>query len=227
MDLVNAEVIAGGTFVFSRNLSAWGLLYPTMASATFRCQMRLEPEDPEVWYSWASDGSSPGTITWLATPAVGTLTVASNPSVGDKLQLGTTTVSFVVSGATGAQVNVATTQAGTISNLMTLLTTSVDTQIAKCTYALFQDVISITSKETTESANNFVIGVPVGTAIVASGGYLTGGGGSIVMETGRPADTAGFAGCQYVFDCRVEFPNSGPIVYLFGGTMTFLQPITR
>jgi len=225
MDAVDIEVVAGETFVFTRGLANWAALYPDIGSAVFRSYMRLSVDDPNVWYSWASDGSERGSILFTPTPSVGLFNFSTNPTAGDQIQLGTTLVQFVASGASGNQVNLGTTLEATLVALKTFLSGSNDSQISQCSYSLSGYSVLAVFKSTSLAGNSFVIGAPIGTAVSPSGPTLSGGGGNIIMTTQKPSDTAGFSGQSYVYDLRMEL--DGQIVYLFGGNMMFLTPVTR
>jgi hypothetical protein len=101
MDTVNIVALAQSAFVFVRNVSIWGTMYP-LSTGKFRSYMRVSASDPVVYYSWASDGSCPGTITYLTTYATGSFTFAAQPAAGNQLQLGSSLVTFQPASAASA-----------------------------------------------------------------------------------------------------------------------------
>ena len=131
MDVVNIEAVNTAAFVFSRMLSPWAQAY-NLPAATFRAYMRLTIADPVVQYAWASDGSCRGSITFSATAANGNLAYTANPAPGDTIQLGSTIVTFISGTPAGNQVLIGDTLAGTMANLVAVLTASTDAQIDQC-----------------------------------------------------------------------------------------------
>jgi hypothetical protein len=117
-------------------------------------------------------------------PAQGTATFSANPSANDTLTIAGSAVTFVASGATGLQVNIGATLAATLANLMTLLTTSADTGLVKCSYSLFGSVLTIAANQTVNagaqagSAGNALTLAKSSTAITLSGATLSGGSGT-------------------------------------------------
>lgn len=131
-------------------------------------------------------GSTPEQFNNVAgpTPASGTVTFSNNPSAADTLTIAGTVITFVASGATGTQVNIGSSLAVTLSNLLTMLQASSDTNLVKCTYSLSASVLTV-------YANQFVNnGAQAGTGgnsltlaksssvITLSGATLTGGTGT-------------------------------------------------
>jgi hypothetical protein len=120
------------------------------------------------------------------TPATGTATFSANPTAADTLTIAGTAVTFVASGATGNQVNIGTSLAVTMANLMTLLISSADANLIKCTYSLnaAQSVLTVTANQTISSganagaAGNALTLAKSSSAITVSGATLTGGVGT-------------------------------------------------
>jgi hypothetical protein len=219
VDTVNIQAVSNGTFVFSRALAPWAQIYP-LASGVFRAFMRLQVTDPVVWYSWASDGSEKGSISFTPTMANGTITFAANPAAGDSIQIGSTLVTFVTGTATGNQVQIGLTLEATMAALLAFLNASSDSQIVLCSYSVAEYVLSIVYKTTSMAGNQFIIAA---SAATPSATTLYGAGG--VMQMSAPiGDIQNFSGV-YVYDCRWEY--SSDIVYLFGGTLTWIEGVTR
>lgn len=111
--------------------------------------------------------------------ASGTATFAANPVATDTLSIAGSTITFVASGATGLQVNIGSSLAITLSNLLTFLQASTDVNLVKCTYSLFSSVLNIyASTANAGTAGNALTLAKVSTAITLSGATLTGGTGT-------------------------------------------------
>jgi hypothetical protein len=123
-----------------------------------------------------------GAGAWLAndvitvtggTRPIGTLTMGTlvNPNT---ITLGGTVITFVVSGATGNQVNIGTTPALTAAALYTMLTGSADTNLVKCNYVNIGAVVTVISKTSGTTNNTFALATNSANATV-SGATLSGG----------------------------------------------------
>lgn len=130
------------------------------------------------------------------------------------------------SGATSAFVGntvpIGITVGKTLANLVSFLENSTDPQISLCEYAVSGNELSITYDSNAIAGNLFAIGASTSNA-VASGATLSGAGGILTM-TATIGDIEIFNGA-YVYDCRFE--EGSTIVPLFGGTITFIQGVTR
>jgi hypothetical protein len=104
---------------------------------------------------------------------IGTLTMGTlvNPNT---ITLNGTVITFVVSGATGTQVNIGATPALTATALYTMLTGSADTQLVKCNYAVNGAVVTVISKTSGTANNTFTLATNSANAVV-SGATLSGG----------------------------------------------------
>lgn len=140
-------------------------------------------DDPQIvidsWGAWMTVAPTatlpaPDGPPIVGTPAQGVIIISRNPGIGSTITLGTTTVSFVASGATGTQVNIGANLAITLASLMTLLTGSADAQISQNTYNLVQSTITITQKNVGTAGNGYVLATTV-TGASISGSHLTGG----------------------------------------------------
>ena len=118
------------------------------------------------------------------TPASGTATFSGQPAASDILSIGGTSVTFVASGATGSQVNIGSNLAATLSNLLTMLLASNDSNLVKFTYSLSGSVLTITANQFASSGSyagtggNTLVLTKTSTAITLSGATLSGGTGT-------------------------------------------------
>lgn len=117
------------------------------------------------------------------TPASGTATFSVNPTANDTLTIAGSAITFVASGATGLQVNIGSSLAVTLSNLLAFLLASADTGLVKCSYSLSGSVLTITANQFSGSAQagtggNSLTLAKVSTAITVSGATLAGGTGT-------------------------------------------------
>ena len=193
-------------------------------AATFRSYTRAALGDSVVYYSWASDGSSPGMIRYSATSANGSVAYVSNPQINDTLQLGSSEVTFIASNGSpsGNQVNVGANTAASLANLLAFLNASADGQIDQCRYSLAGNTLVVVLGGVALAGNYFSLAASTAGAVV-SGPTLSGAGGMITM-TAPIGDLDEFVG-SYVYDCRMELGSD--IVPIFGGTITFLQGVTN
>lgn len=189
-----------------------------LASCVFRAQMRQAIGSP-VLYEWSTNN---GRIVYSEAQAFGTIAFTVNPTAGQYIVLGTSTVTFVASGATGNQVNIGGTLAATLASLLTLVQASTDPQISLCAYSLTGVTLFMGSKATGAGANLIALSTNV-TGATASGATLT-GGANVIGFISPIGTTLGFLGV-YVYDCRLEY-QSAEYDIVFGGTMTFLAGIT-
>jgi len=120
------------------------------------------------------------------TPATATVTFSANPTAADTLTIAGTAITFVASGATGNQVNIGSSLAVTIANLVTLLNSSADANLIKATYQANASLstLTVTANQTVSSgafagtAGNALTLTKSSTAITLSGATLTGGLGN-------------------------------------------------
>lgn len=110
----------------------------------------------------------------LAQQAAGTITFVSNPGNNTTITLGTTTWTFVTSGATGSQTNIKGTLAATLTQLQSDLQNSNDAQVVQASYVVSATVLTITYKTPGTGGNSFAIATNVSGAS-ASGATLAGG----------------------------------------------------
>jgi hypothetical protein len=126
---------------------------------------------------------------------------------------------------TGNTVPVGLTIGATLANLLSFLNASADPQISLATYALGGAEISIIYDTTSINGNLFALAAS-SSGVSASAPTLYGAGGVLTM-TAPIGDIEAFQGL-YVYDCRFEI-GSPPttVVQMFGGTLTFLEGVTR
>jgi len=119
----------------------------------------------------AATGFMQGTI---AQQAAGTITFVSNPVALTTITLGTTTWSFVASGAVGNQTNIGANLAATLVQLQIDLNSSADAQVDLASYVASATVLTVTYKTPGTGGNSFNIATTVAGAS-ASSSTLTGG----------------------------------------------------
>lgn len=120
-------------------------------------------------------------------PATGTYTFTANPAANDTIVIAGTTITYVASGATGLQVNIASTLGNTVAATMTLLINSNDANLIKCQFNInsAQTVITVQANQTYSTglyagaAGNALTFTKSSSNITISGaGTLTGGSGT-------------------------------------------------
>ena len=124
-----------------------------------------------------TDGTDVAATSTVATGAYasGTITFSGNPTANDTFTIGTTTVTFKASGATGNQINIGASQSATIAATLAFLQASADAQLVQCSYALTSaNVITVTFKTFGTAGNSFPL-AKVATVLAVSGATLSGG----------------------------------------------------
>ena len=213
MDTVNLATLNSSSFVFSRDLSPWADVLP-LTSGKFRAHMRLSVTDPVVYYEWSSDNRR---AAYSQTKANGQLTFASNPISGDTIELGFSSV--ILTSLIGSSLPL------TLTALVAYLNASTDPQISLASYsASGSGILNIVYVNAGTVGNLFTIGASSNN-VTASGTTLKSGGGMITL-TAPISDICNFLG-DFVYDCRFESSDGMSVVYLFGGTITFSQGVTR
>lgn len=127
-------------------------------------------------------------LTIAAGFATGSITFGANPSNGDTIDLNGSIIEFVTSGAGGAQVNISTSLAGTLTTLLSVLQDSSDGNVNEFTYTVTSTQLLVQAASAGVLGNSLTIGAsaatPSGPTLVggstaaASGATLTGGGDS-------------------------------------------------
>jgi hypothetical protein len=116
-------------------------------------------------------------------PASGTATFSGNPANNDTISVAGTTITFVTGSPVGSQVKIGASLAATLSNLLTFLNASVDTNLVKCTYSVLNgaSVLVVTASQFSNSGaqagsgGNSLTLAKASTAITLSGATLAGG----------------------------------------------------
>ena len=122
----------------------------------------------------------------------------------------------------GNTVLIGATLVQTLANLLAFLTASLDAWISQCTYSVTGYTLGIIFKTTTQAGNYFALATSTENA-TPSGETLYGGGGMLTMSS-PVGDLANFLG-DFSYDVRWEY--EGSVIYIFGGTITLSQGITR
>jgi hypothetical protein len=225
VEIANLAQQTNENFVQSFVLTDWSALYDFTIGG-FRSHLRDVISDSVSLYEWASPGVDPsahGLITYSATLANGFVTYTINPVATDTLQLGSSIITFVTSGAVGNQVNLGLSRALTMTALLNFLASSADPQISLCTYSVSGgSVLNVTYKTVSTLGNTFTIAASSSGA-TTSADTLTGGGGLLTMSA--PISDLEELNGVYFYDVRYENPPTYAV--LFGGTITFTQGVTR
>jgi hypothetical protein len=114
----------------------------------------------------------------LAQEAAGTITFTVNPTSNQTITLGTTTWTFVTSGAVGTQTNIAGTLAATLTQLQSDLQNSTDAQVVQASYVASATVLTITYKTSGTSGNSYAIATTVSSASTSAATLAGGTAGS-------------------------------------------------
>lgn len=112
--------------------------------------------------------NSPGS----AVAAKGSIAFTQNPAASSTITLNGTAVTFVASGATGAQVNIGANLAATLANALAVLSASADTQLVKFTYAVSGNSLNLTAATAGTAGNALTVATNVvgATAVAMTGG---------------------------------------------------------
>ncbi len=111
--------------------------------------------------------------------AFGSISFSGVPAPADTVTVNGTVVTFVASGATGNQVNIAGSAAAQATALQTFLAGSSDINITKMTYSVLGSIVYATSVLTGAAGNAYTL-AKSGTNITVSGATLAGGSGTSV-----------------------------------------------
>ena len=120
-------------------------------------------------------GGPGSTVSFLAPPtALGDAVFSGNPTAADTLTIAGTAITFVSSGATGNQVNIGGTLTITLGSLLTFLSTSVDSNLVKCTYIVNGSTLYVTAAVPGSAGDSLTL-AKSSSAITLSGSTLVGG----------------------------------------------------
>jgi hypothetical protein len=140
-------------------IDAWGAWFTSAPTATI-----VPPDGPPV----------------LAQHASGSMIFNQNPGIGSTILLGGTTVTFVSGSPTGNQVQIGGNLSVTLTNLLTMLNASNDTNIKLCQpYTTSTNQLLIIATAAGAAGNGFTLGGTV-TGLSISGPTLTGGQNAMV-----------------------------------------------
>lgn len=168
-----------------------------------------------------TDGTDVAASIAIGVAAQGTVTFTIQPTAAQVLVIGGSSISFVASGATGLQVNIGATLAVTLSNLMTLLQTSTDTNLVKAIYSLSGLVLTITAAAAGTAGNSITTTTTVAGA-TASGATLANGaatGGLTITSkytgSGANGDQFSLAAGSKVGTTKATFARAGLVPEVF------------
>ncbi|WP_267550400.1 hypothetical protein [Rhizobium rhizogenes] len=126
--------------------------------------------------------------------ANGYINFLSNPSASTSITIGTTSVTFVSSGATGNQVNIGANLSATLANLTTFLNASSDPQLSLCTYWVTNlTQLAVQAKVAGSSGNAIAL------ATTVAGATANGNGAGLLLPaavTPYPVVAMGYAALQ-------------------------------
>jgi len=129
--------------------------------------------------------------TFPCAQASGTATFSGNPTANDTLTLNGTAITFVASGATGNQVNIGTTLAATLANLLAFAAASADAQLVKFSYGVSGSVFNIYAAAAGTAGNALTL-AKSSTAITLSAATLTGGSASYFVHVQPRQDAVAY-----------------------------------
>ena len=123
------------------------------------------------------------TTTAATGTASGTMTFTAQPAAASTITINGVTVTFVTSGATGAQVNIGASVAATVTALQTYLAAATGA-LATQNYAASGAVLTITAKTAGTTANSVALAATATANVTLSAPTLLGGGNTHVFTSG-------------------------------------------
>lgn len=155
----------------------------------------------------------------VLTPATGSIALPTNPTNTTTVTVGTTSIEFVTSGATGNQVNIGGSAAATVAALLTFLQASGDGQISQCSYALNGSVsttINVTYDIDGAASANLGNGFAMSTTVTGGTAAALSGGSSVGTDNSQGLANLGVFG-RYITSLNgIGFTRFGrPGIYLF------------
>lgn len=138
-----------------------------------------------------------GEATLPCTQASGTATFSTNPTASDTLTLNGTAITFVASGAVAPQVNIGTTLAITLANLLAMCAASADAQLVKFFYNVTGSVFNIAAAAGGTGGNALTL-AKSSTAITLSAATLAGGSASYFVYVQPKQDAVCFVTNQKI-----------------------------
>lgn len=129
-----------------------------------------------AWFTVAPTASltAPDGPPIVAIAATGQMVFSQQPGVGSNITLNGTPVTFVNTSPTGNQSQIGANLSTSMSNLLTFLSASNDTQIKFCTYSVVNATLTIVDKTPGTLGNGFSLGSTV-SGMSLSSSTLTGG----------------------------------------------------
>jgi hypothetical protein len=115
--------------------------------------------------------------------ATGTFTFTAQPAVNSTITINGVTVTFVASGATGAQVNIGASVTATVAALQTYLAAATGA-LATQTYTATTNVLTVTANTAGTTANSVALAASATANATLSAGTLLGGCNSHVFTSG-------------------------------------------
>jgi hypothetical protein len=128
----------------------------------------------------------------IAAAAAGSWAFSANPAANSTLTIGSSTWTFVTSGATGNQTNIGGSLAATLASLLANLQASADGQVSQLSWGVNGSTLNAVQKTPGTGGNTFAIAASSAPAshAVASGSTLSGGSiPSTFSQFGNGADT--------------------------------------
>jgi hypothetical protein len=243
---VSSAAITINTFTLSATVA--GALAGNADITMIGVQSGVQTATAPTTVIWANHGLTPndplifGTNGTLPSPLVVGVGYFVLPSL---IESGSFQIAAVVGGApitmgssqsgiqTGAlsanQIMIGGNLSQTMINALEFLTGSLDAQISLCNYAAAGPSLFVIYGNGGTVGNLFALACSTSGSTV-SGAFLSGAGGVLTMF-GQIGDFQNFitppGADPYVFDMRWESYDGTTIVYLFGGTITWTQGITR
>lgn len=116
--------------------------------------------------------------------STGQINLTGQPSAGNTVTINGTTIEFVASGATGAQVNIGASSSATASNLLTYINANSASLLVSATITTPTSLVRLTSTGI-GPANNSITLTRVGANISLSGATMTGASSVAGLQTLR------------------------------------------
>lgn len=116
--------------------------------------------------------------------ASGSLIFATQPAVNSTVTIAGVAVTFVASGATGAQVNIGANVAATVTALQTYLASVGSGALSNQTYAASGNTLTVTAKTAGVAANSVTLAAQAASNATLSGATLAGGSNAFTFSSG-------------------------------------------
>ena len=162
-------------------------------------------------FTSGTTGASSSFSLLKAPTAIGNFTFAAQPAANDKITLNGTDITFVSSAPSGNQVLIGASLAATLTNLVTFINASTDTQILKFKPYLVGTTLYVAATTPGAGGNALTIS-KTGTNITVSGATLAGATGTDI-STSLLAGTAADSGAYTVTGQAAETPLDAVTVF--------------